>query len=187
MNCVAVIFHTQQQQHRGNEYLAMVMYYTFTYKQKNILADFTRYFSTGFFVCDKYAPLQTCVTCWFVCFVLFVAEFRHQMLNPRQVNNPAGERREKKVQDHQLLQTRASHAEQWRRVCFLFFPLLVCFGALLRLKSYFGAVTFLNSSLAVDFSASCRTKSLHICFSFFCWNWGAVHSFHSSVLLKQMA
>lgn len=121
MSCVAVIFHTQQQQHRDNEYLAMVMYYTFTYKQRKILADFTRYFNTGFFVCDKYAPLQTCVTCWFVCFVLFVAEFRHQMLNPRQVNNPAGGRREKKVQDHQLLQTRASHAEQWRRVCFLFF------------------------------------------------------------------
>lgn len=49
-----------------------------------------------------------------------------------------------------------------------FFSLLVCFGALLRLKSYFGAVTFLNSSLAVDFSASCCTKSLHIWFSFFC-------------------
>lgn len=88
------------------------MYYKFTYKQRKSLADFTRYFSTEFFVCENHAPLQTCVTYWLVCFVMFVAEFPHQMLNPQQVNNPAGERQEKKLQDHQLLQMRASHEEQ---------------------------------------------------------------------------
>lgn len=138
------------------------MHYEFTYKQRKILADFTRYFSTGSFACENCAPLQSCVTCWFVCFFMFVAEFRHQMLNPQQVNNPVGERPEKKVQDHQLLQTRANHAEQWRRVCYFFFFLPVCSSALLRLKSYSAAVTFLNSSLAVDFCAFCHRKSLPI-------------------------
>lgn len=44
-------------------------------------------------------------------FLMFVAEFLHQMLTPQQVNNPVGERQEKKLQD-QLLQTRVNHAEQ---------------------------------------------------------------------------
>lgn len=43
-----------------------------------------------------------------------------------------------------------------------FFFLLVCSSALLRLKSYSAAVTFLNSSLAVDFCAFCHRKSLPI-------------------------
>lgn len=44
----------------------------------------------------------------------------------------------------------------------LFFVLLVSSSALLMLKSYSAAVTFLNSSLAVDFSAFCHRKSLPI-------------------------
>lgn len=55
---------------------------------------------------------------------MFVAEFHHQMLTPLQVNNPVGERQERKLQDHQLLQMRVNHAEPQRRVCYLFFFLL---------------------------------------------------------------
>lgn len=92
--------------------LTMIIYYKFTYKQWKILAVFTRYFSIEFFVYDNCTPLQTYVACWFVCFLMFLAEFRHQMLIPQQVNNPVGERLEKKLQDHQLLQMKANHAKQ---------------------------------------------------------------------------
>lgn len=49
----------------------------------------------------------------------------------------------------------------------LYFFLLVCSSALLWL-SYSVAVTFLNSPLVVDFSASSHRKYLHTWFSFFC-------------------
>lgn len=155
----------------------MLIYYKCTYKQRKTLAVFTRYFSTGFFLCENRALCK--LKCWFVCFLMFVAGFHHQMLTPPQVNNPAGGRQEKKLQDHQLLQTRANHAEQWRRVCYSIF----------LLKNYSGAVTFLNSSLAVNFSGLCHGKfsSSPFWFSFFCWNWRSTHSFHSSKLLKWMA
>lgn len=162
------------------------MHYEFTYKQRKILADFTRYFSTGSFACENCAPLQSCVTCWFVCFFTFVAEFRHQMLNPQQINNPVGERPEKKVQDHQLLQTRANHAEQWRRVCYFFFPpcVLQCFT---QVEELLCCCNFSKLIFGCWFLCFLPQKIPSYLVSFFCWNWRATHSFHSSELLKQTA
>lgn len=65
-SCCSHFSHTTTVTLCGNEYLAVIMHYEFTYKQRKILADFTRYFSTGSFVCENCAPLQSCVTCWFV-------------------------------------------------------------------------------------------------------------------------
>jgi len=54
-------------------------------------------------------------------FLMFMAEFCHQMRTPQRANNPVGETQEKKLQDHQLLGVRADHAEHGRRVCYFFF------------------------------------------------------------------